>query len=215
MHFFIGCLCLTELQLETLLPEAWVGGRWGRPCPAPLPHPNTGQEKPASVPPSVRWQHLTGCTVRPHPALIWGKPWPPSPVHSQGALMALPSSAQGHAVLLLVSAVWTVPGGHWASRGPCCAIYKHQKIKPRGRGCRELGQFAGLSSPALDAFRGRLPELTSMLSVGLSVFEASSWLSVPWCHSEGPPGPASGSGLCGEGAPGKGTPPFQNMLTPY
>ena len=205
MHFFIGYLCLTELQLETLLLEALGCGGVGRPCPVPLPHPKTGQEKPASVPPSVRWQHWTGCTVRPHPALICGKPWPPSPLRSQGALMALLSSAQGHAVLL-VSAVWTVPGGHWASRGPCCAIYKHQKIKPRGRGCRELGQFAGISPLVLCAFRGRLPELTSMLSVGLSVFEGPP----PGCPSlgvtqKGPLGLPLGLGSVG-GAPGKGTP---------
>lgn len=31
---------------------------------------------------------------------------------------------------------------------------------------------------------------------------------------KGPPGPASGSGLCGR-CTGKGHPPFQNMLTPY
>ena len=128
--------------------------------------------------------------------------------------MALLSSAQGHAVLL-VSAVWTVPGGHWASRAPCCAIYKCQKIKPRGRGCRELGQFAGISPPALCAFRGCLPELTSMLSVGLSVFEGPP----PGCPSlgvtqKGPLGLPLGLGSVGGGT-GKGHPPFQNMLTPY
>ena len=46
--------------------------------------------------------------------------------------------------------------------------------------------------------------LTSRLSLGLSVFEGPP--PGPPCHSEGPPGPASGSELCG-GCTGKGTPP--------
>ena len=151
----------------------------------PHPPPSQGWAGKASLSsPICKVAALDWAHSKAPSSLICGKPWPPNPMRSQGSLMALLSSAQGHTVPL-VSAVWTVPGGHWASRGPCCAIYKRQKSKPRGRGCRELGQFAGLSSPGLYDFRGRLPALTGRLSLSPSVFEGPP--PGPRCHSEGPP----------------------------
>lgn len=199
MHFSIDCLCLTELQLDTLLWEASGGQAVSS---APPPHPKTGQESQPHSP--IRTvTALDGRSLRPHPALICRKPWPPNPMRSQGSLMALLSSAQGHAVLL-VSAVWTVPGGHWASRGPCCAIYKRQKIKPRGGGCRELGQFVGLSSPGLCTFRGRLP--ASPAGCPSACLSLRGLLLALGVTQKGPLDlPLGLSSVWG--APGKGTPP--------
>lgn len=70
MHFSIDCLCLTELQLDTLLWEASGGQAVSS---APPPHPKTRQESQPHSP--IRTvTALDGRSLRPHPALICRKP---------------------------------------------------------------------------------------------------------------------------------------------
>lgn len=140
----------------------------------------------------------------------------PNPVHGRGAPMALLSPAQGHTTLL-VSAVWTVPGGHWASRGPCFAICTCQKIMQRGRGQRELGDVCWLQTPRSLCLLGPPAQLTNMLPLGCLSLRGLLLAVHPLVSlrglrkgplGTGPSRPSSGCGLWRRRRVGGGHPPL-------
>ena len=201
MHFSIDCLCLTELQLETLLWEA-SGGQAVSSAPLHSPIPRPGRRASLSSP-IRKVTALDGRTLRPHPALICGKPWPPQP-HAQpgipdGTAKLCPGPRRPPG-LCSVDCPWRTLG---QQRSLLCNLQASEDQAERRR-LQGAGAVCRPQLPGSLYLQGPPACLTSRLSLGLSVFEGPP--PGPPCHSEGPPGPASGSELCG-GCTGKGTPP--------